>query len=144
MKTLPIRLIIISMVLIPAIVPAAQTRQRAVDTPAYLILVLQKVKVETALQHLRTDNTETSLPVIRKREELQFLISELTAMHTTGPNQVAGLTENYGKLILRKVTLLTELAELRRSYIESSPMVKEKQYELTALTNEIVALMKEQ
>jgi len=144
MKNLSIRLIIITMVLIPAVVFAAPTRKRAVDTPSYLALLLQKVKVETALQQLRTENTETTPSVISKREELQFLIAEITAMRASKPNQIAGLTENYGQLILHKVTLLTELAELRRSYTESSPKVKEKQYELMALTNEIVALMKEQ
>ncbi len=143
MRNLKFMIIPLALLLIWPITISAQSAKRAIDSPAYLILILQKVKVEKELNHLLRINTEKSPEVISKREELKFLENEMLALKTIEAGQVKRLTENYGQLIIQKIKIETELAELKRAYTENHPEVKEKRYELTALNNEMASYLRE-
>ena len=106
-------------------------------TPAYGVLVLRKASVEAELADLSGRFTSQHPSVESKRFELSALSLEMGRMAAMEKSLVPKLSDTYGGLILRKVSLEVELKGLHNSFRPQHPHVKKKQVELAALEREI-------
>jgi hypothetical protein len=111
-------------------------------TPAYELLVLRKVNVETELIDLSSQFTSESRQVRTKVFELSVLNREMKRMHRTEREQVPKLSLTYGNLLLRKVDLEVQLNIMRGSFTSEHPAVNRKTAEISFLTSEIEMLLK--
>lgn len=111
-------------------------------TPAYELLVLRKVAVETALTDLSSQFTSESSQVINKRFELSLVTLEMDRMQRSERAQVPRLSVTYGNLLLRKVDLEVEFNEMRSQLTSEHPEVKRKRAEIGFLAREIDLLLK--
>ena len=111
-------------------------------TPAYELLVLRKVAVETTLMDLSSRFTSTSDHIRTKRFELSVVNREMKRMQRMEGAQIPRLSVTYGNLLLRKVDLEVELNEMRGRFTSEYPDVKRKIAEISFLASEIEMLLK--
>ncbi len=111
-------------------------------TPAYELLVLRRVAVETALMDLSSQFTSESSQVRAKRFELSVVNREMARMQRSERARVPKLSVTYGNLLLRRVDLEVELNEMRGRFTSEHPDVKRKRAEISFLASEIDMLLK--
>ena len=111
-------------------------------TPAYEVLLLRKVAIETDLYDLRSRVTTDSQPFRTKRFELMAITREMDKLQTLDKTVVPKLSNTYGDLILRKVTLEIQLDDLRSKVTTESPDFRRTRFELAILEREIENLLK--
>ena len=110
-------------------------------TPAYEVLILRKVAVETDLYDLRTKFTSDSELVKTKRFELTFVTREIDKLQRVGQAAIPKLTAVYGNLLLRRVALEVQLEDLRGRVTSDSPDFTRTRTELAVLDREIAKLL---
>jgi hypothetical protein len=111
-------------------------------TSAYAELILRQTEVEADLADLLVDYTEEYPKVRELKTESQFLRSEIAAMLRFDPAQASKLTTAYGKLILQKVKITTDLALLREKHKEDHPDVQRALRRLAVYEKAIKDLLK--
>ena len=111
-------------------------------TQAYSLLIQRKVKVQAELEGLLREYTSDWPKAKGLQFELDTLRAEMEKMAEVVEPQVARLTAGYGALILRRVTLATEIHMLAEQESPSWPPLKDKQRELELLEKEILELAK--
>jgi uncharacterized protein involved in exopolysaccharide biosynthesis len=114
----------------------------ATATPAYEVLVLRKVTVETDLSDLQSRVTSDSPTFKAKSFELMTITREIERLQTLEKPALPKLTTTYGNLILRKVTLAVQLNDLRTKVTPESPDFKRTRTELAILERELDNLLK--
>lgn len=136
------------LVLAFALSPAALA-QKASDSPqdpkttqAYSLLIQQKVKIQAELENL-LGKYDSSWPESKKLQfELDALKSEMKKMAEIEESKVSKLTPGYGGLVLRRITLATEVHRLLEEETSEWPPLKQKQRELELLDKEIQKVMR--
>ena len=111
-------------------------------TPAYEVLLLQKVAVETDLYDLRSRVTSDSDAFKARRFELMAITREMERLQTLEKSVVPKLTGTYGDLLLRKVTLEVRLNDLRSKVTAESQDYKRTRTELAILEREMESILK--
>jgi hypothetical protein len=111
-------------------------------TPAYEVLLLRKVAVETDLYDLRSRFTSDSEAFKARRFELMAVTREMERLQTLEKSVVPKLTATYGDLILRKVTLEVQLNDLRSKVTAESPDFRRTRTELAILEREMENILK--
>src|SRR5687767_727138 len=74
-------------------------------TPAYEVLVLRRVAVESDLIDLASKFTSDSEYVLLKRFELSAITKQIERLQRVDPADAVKLSTTYGHLILRRVSL---------------------------------------
>lgn len=111
-------------------------------TPAYSMLIQRKVKVQAGLESLLEQYSSDWPKAKTLQFELDALKIEMKKMVEVTEEKVAKLTSGYGTLILRRVSLDSEIQTLLLEEGSDWPGVKEKQRELELLDKEIQKIMK--
>ena len=110
-------------------------------TPAYSLLIQRKVKVQAELESLLFQYG-ADWPNSKTRQlELDALRTEMKKMLEVSESKLSRLTAGYGALILRRVSIDTEIQTLLLEVTDEWPGVKEKQRELELLDKEIQKIM---
>jgi hypothetical protein len=117
-----------------------EIRADARATPAYELLVLQKVAVETDLYDMRARFTNDFEPVKAKRLELTLVTREMERLQTINEAALPKLTATYGHLLLRRVSLEVQLQNLSEHFTSDSPDIKRVRAELAVLARETAKL----
>lgn len=141
MKRLPVALAL-TIVLSSVIVGYTQQRVEAMPsdpkaTPAYRVLVLRKSAVEAELVELSAMFTGQHPDVLNKRFELDAIGVEMEKMEVLKKFRAPKLSDIYGNLVLRKVSLEVELNNLLRSFKPQHPAVEKKRVEMAAIKREL-------
>lgn len=122
---------------------AVAHRVRAIKTsPAYCLLVLEKVKAEANLYDFQARYFPSASGAEGKKQAVASLKREMQRLRAQPLSNVSLLTEAYGKLLLRKVELETRLADLGKLYTSDWPETKKTRYELAALKRELRQLQR--
>jgi hypothetical protein len=104
---------------------------------AYSLLIQRRVKVEAEMETLLTEY-DSDWPRVKKlRHELDALKLEMKSMREVADALTPKLTSGYGGLILRKVSLTSEIQSLLEEESPEWPPLKEKQRELELLEKQI-------
>ena len=113
----------------------------AKTTEAYSLLIQRKVKLQSELETLVSENSSEWPPAKRLQFELDALKNEMKKMSDIEESKVSKLTSGYGGLILRRVWLTGEVQFLLQ---DDGPewTTKERQRELELLDKEIQKVMK--
>ncbi|MEA2205225.1 MAG: hypothetical protein QOE77_2001 [Blastocatellia bacterium] len=142
-------LAVLALTIAASFVAAGFTRQSAAgqandpkSTPAYEVMVLRKVAVESEFAELSSRFTESSPAIEANRFELNAIVREMRSMQMIEGADVAKLSGGYGHLVLRKVALEVELDSLLRSYTPQHPDVNKKTVEINALQRELSEMLK--
>lgn len=138
------------LVLLFAFSPAAVVAQKkAFDsekdpktTQAYSQLIQRKVEVQAALETLLSEYDSTWPAAKRLEFELGALKSEMKKMAEVEESKVIKLTPGYGGLVLRRVSLATDIHILLEDEGPEWPTTKQKQRELELLDKEIEKVMR--
>ena len=89
---------------------------RAENTMAYKLVDEKEVEVNTELKNLLENYTE-SFPAVRSKQfELEITRIEKAKLLLVKSNKFNLLNDNYGNLILRKITLEVEIRDLLADY----------------------------
>jgi hypothetical protein len=96
------------------------------------MLAARKAAAEDELKDLRARFTETFPEVSAKRYELNFLNAALKEMSAAGGLNARRFDAAYGRLILRKVALQTELRRMQDDFTGDFPDLSNKRAELAA------------
>lgn len=102
--------------------PSAQAIK---STPAYAELLLRKTEQTAELEDLLVEYTEEFPKVQQLRTELALLNKEMNRILAVNPAEASKLTLALGKLILRKVELDLDLANVRKQYTDDNSDVKQ-------------------
>jgi hypothetical protein len=94
------------------------------SSAAYAELLLHKADLDSDLDALLVDYTEDYPKVKDIRLELSFLKTEMDRLLAIKPADVTKLSQALGKLMLRKVSLETQLDTLRTQYKDDHPDVR--------------------
>jgi hypothetical protein len=111
-------------------------------TPAYEVLLLRKVAVETDLYDLRSRVTSDGEAFKAKRFELMAITREMERLQRLEKSVVPKLTGTYGDLILRKLTLELRLNDLRSKVSVDSQDFRRTRTELAILEREMENILK--
>jgi hypothetical protein len=111
-------------------------------TEAYSLLIQRKVKVQAELESLLSEYTSDWPKAKRLQFELDTLKTEMKKMSEVVKPEVLKLTSGFGSLILRKVSLATDIHMLAEEQGVDWPLLKDKQRELELLEKEILKLAK--
>jgi len=126
-------LLICFLVLIMAAAGSAQKQPAPTDTSAggpirssaaYAEMLLHKTDLESDLDALLVDYTEDYPKVKDIRLELGFLKTEMDRLLAIKPADASKLSQALGKLMLRKVSLETQVDTLRTQYKDDHPDVR--------------------
>ena len=121
----------------------AAARARAVKvSPAYCVLVLEKVKAEAEFYDFKQRYTATRPGYKGKAYTVIALQREMKRLRATPASRLSWLTESYAKLLLRKVQLESNLVDLQAKYTPDWPETKTTKYELAALRRELKDLLR--
>ena len=96
-------------------------------TPAYSMLIQRKVKVQAGLESLLEEYSRDWPQAKTLQFELDALKIEMKKMVEVTEEKVSKLTSGYGALILRRVSLDSEIQTLLLEEGSDWPGVKEKQ-----------------
>jgi uncharacterized protein involved in exopolysaccharide biosynthesis len=111
-------------------------------TPAYGVLVLRKVAVQSELADLSERLTNEHPSLESKRFELRAITLEMNKMRIAERSRVSKFSGTVGSLILRKVAVEVELHELMASLTSQHPDLKRKRLELATLEREIESVLR--
>lgn len=111
-------------------------------TPAYSMLIQRKVKVQAQLEALLEQYSSEWPQAKTLQFEVDALKIEMKKMVEVIEPKVSKLTSGYGTLILRKVSLESEIQTLLLEEGSDWPAVKERQRELELLDKELQKIMK--
>ena len=90
---------------------------------AYTELIVHKADIEAELVDLLVEYTEEYPKVKQLKLETGFLQAELYDLQKLDASMLPKLTESFAKLLLRKVQMEVELAELRATHKDDHPDV---------------------
>ena len=94
------------------------------SSPAYAEVLLRKTEIQSDLEALVADYTETNPKIVDLRAELRSLDKLLERIYSVKPSETSKLTLALGRLIVRRAALETELTRLSRSYTKDQNEVK--------------------
>jgi hypothetical protein len=126
-------LLICFLLLIMSAAGSAQKQPAPTDTSAggpirssaaYAEMLLHKTELESDLDALLVDYTEDYPKVKDIRLELGFLKIEMDRLLAIKPADASKLSQALGKLMLRKVSLETQVDTLRTQYKDDHPDVR--------------------
>jgi len=136
-KNLSILILIVAVVLFANVVCDAQLNPKPKSTPApaadlqpiksspaFAELLLHRTELQSDLDSLLADYTEEYPKVKAIRVELGFLKVEMDRLLAVNAADSGKLTLALGQLMLRKVSLETELDALRAQYKDEHPDVR--------------------
>lgn len=129
----------------PAAVLAQRTstpEQNPKTTQAYSMLIQRKVKVQAELENLLSEYSSDWPQAKRMQFELDALRSEMKKMAEVEESNVIKLTPGYGALVLRRVSVMTEISMLTEEQSSQWPPLKQKQRELELLDKEIQKVLR--
>ena len=106
------------------------------------MLIQKKVKVQAELESLLNEYGSEWPKAKTLQFELDALKVEMKGMAEITEPQVPKLTSGYGTLILRKVSLKTEIQTLSLEWGSDWPAIKDKERELELLNKELQKVMK--
>jgi uncharacterized protein involved in exopolysaccharide biosynthesis len=110
-------------------------------SPAYSLLIQRKVKVQAELESLLMEYGADWPRAKTLQLEFDALRTEMKKMLEVSEPKLSRLTAGYGALILRRVSIDTEIQSLLLEVGSDWPGVKEKQRELELLDKEIQKIM---
>lgn len=93
------------------------------SSAAYAEVILRKTELDADLESLLTEFTDEYPKVKEARIEIELLQRELDRLTAVKPADSGKLTQALGKLMVRKVTLHTDLKTLLTQYDEKHPDV---------------------
>jgi hypothetical protein len=108
----------------PAAANAADSVQIIRGTPAYAEVLFRKTELESDLESLLVDYTEDYPKIKEIKLELGLIKTEMDRLLAVKAADASKLTLALGKLIVRKITLQTELEALLLQYKDEHPDVK--------------------
>lgn len=108
----------------PASARAPDAAQIIKGTPAYAEVLLRRTELEADLESLLVDYTEDYPKIKEIRLELSLIKKETDRLLAVKQADASKLTLALGKLIVRKITLQTELEALLLQYKDEHPDVK--------------------
>lgn len=111
-------------------------------TSAYRVLILRKAAVEAELTDLSRKFTSRHPDVRRKRFELSAIGLEMEKLRATGKRLLPKLSDAYGNLLLRKVTLKVGLNDLLGNFSPQHPEVLKTRAELLSLDLELENILR--
>jgi hypothetical protein len=121
---------------------ASAPEQNPNTTQAYSMLIQQKVKLQAQLENLLSEYS-SDWPTTKKVQfELDTLRSEMKKMLEIEESKVIKLTSGFGSLVLRRITLATEVHVLLEEEGSEWPTYKQKQRELELLDKEIQKVLR--
>lgn len=121
---------------------ASESEQNPKTTQAYSMLIQQKVRVQAELENLLSEYAGDWPKSKKLQVELDTLKSEMKKMAEIEESKVIKLTPGFGGLVLRRITLATEVHMLSEGYESDWPPLKQKQRELELLEKEIQKVMR--
>lgn len=102
-------------------------------TPAYKFLVAEKVKLNAELGNLRQMYTDKHPDVQAKLIEVNIMETEMAKLSYFDKAKYALLSECYGKLIMEKVAIESDLRMALTRFKIQHPVVQQKVQSLVAL-----------
>ena len=111
-------------------------------TEAYSLLIQRKVRLQSELEAVVSENSSEWPFAKRLQFELDALKIEMKKMSEVDESKVSKLTSGYGGLILRRVWLTGEIQFLSTDDGPQWPKTKETQRELELLDKEIQKVMR--
>jgi hypothetical protein len=97
------------------------------SSPAYIELTLHKADIDAELLDLAVDYTDEYPKVKRLKLEAQFVQADLENMLKLDAAALPKLTESFAKLMLKKVAMQVDLAELKVDHKDDYPDVQRAQ-----------------
>ncbi len=94
------------------------------SSPAYIELTLYKANIEAELLDMLVEYTDEYPKVKELKLEVQFVQAELVSMQELGIATLPKLTESFAKLLLQKIRMQVDLAQLRAVHKDDHPDVK--------------------
>lgn len=101
------------------------TAQAIKNSPAYAEVLLRRTEQTAELEDLLIEYTEEFPKVKQLRAELVLLNKEMNRILSVNPSEASKLTLALGKLILRKVDLELDYANLQKIYTDDRADVKQ-------------------
>ena len=120
----------------------SEPEQNPKTTQAYSMLIQQKVKLQAELESLLIEYSSDWPKSKMLQFKLDTLKSEMKKMAEVEESKVIKLTSGFGSLVLRRITLATEVHVLLEEQGSEWPTFKLKQRELELLDKEIQKLMR--
>jgi hypothetical protein len=97
------------------------------SSPAYIELTLHQADIDAELLDLAVDYTDEYPKVKRLKLEAQFVQADLGNMLKLNAAALPKLTESFAKLVLKKVAMQVDLAELKVDHKDDYPDVQRAQ-----------------
>jgi|GEM_PF-2670531 len=120
----------------------SEPEQNPKTTQAYSMLIQEKVKLQAELESLLIEYSSDWPKSKMLQFKLDTLKSEMKKMAEVEESKVIKLTSGFGSLVLRRITLATEVHVLLEEQGSEWPTFKLKQRELELLDKEIQKLMR--
>ena len=120
----------------------SEPEQNPKTTQAYSMLIQEKVKLQAELESLLIEYSSDWPKSKMLQFKLDTLKSEMKKMAEVEESKVIKLTSGFGSLVLRRITLATEVHVLLEEQGSEWPTFKLKQRELELLDKEIEKLMR--
>ena len=111
------------------------------SSPAYIELTLRKVEVEAELNELLVEYTEEHPKARVKQAEINSLNREMDRIAAMDASMIPRMTATFGKLVLRKVELETEVNKMLLQYEEGHPQIKKTKDKLEIIEREIQRIL---
>jgi len=115
----------------------SEPEQNPKTTPAYSMLIQQKVRLQAELENLLSEYTSDWPKSKKVQFELDTLKTEMKKMAEVEESKVSKLTPGYGSLVLRRIALATDVHMLSEEEGSDWPPLKQKQRELELLDKDI-------
>ncbi len=94
------------------------------SSPAYIELTLYKANIDAELLDMLVEYTDEYPKVKELKLEVQFVQAELISLQELGVSVLPKLTESFAKLLLLKIKMQVDLAQLRAVHKDDHPDVK--------------------
>ena len=120
----------------------SEPEQNPKTTQAYSMLIQEKVKLQAELESLLIEYSSDWPKSKMLQFKLDTLKSEMKKMAEVEESKVIKLTSGFGSLVLRRITLATEVHVLLEEQGSEWPTFKLKQRELELLDKEIQKVMR--
>ena len=101
------------------------TAQSIKNSPAYAEVLLRKTERTAELEDFLVEYTEEYPKVQQLRAELALLNKEMNRILAVNPSEASKLTLALGKLMLRKVELEMDYANVQKQYTDDHADVKQ-------------------
>jgi hypothetical protein len=94
------------------------------SSAAFIELTLHKANIEADLLDMLTEYTDEYPKVKELKLEIQFVQAELVSLQELNVAVLPRLTESFAKLLLQKIKMQVDLAQLRAIHKDDHPDVK--------------------